>query len=83
MTYRGRIRNGVAEIDSPIPLPDGTEVRIEVESNGNTFWQSKTVADLVREQGVPTLRAASELTGDWPEDDSIDDFLTFIREARR
>ena len=83
MTYRGRIRNGVAVIDSPVPLPDGTEVRIEVEPNGAEFWASKNIGDLAREQNVVPTQNAEELAGDWPAGDSVDEFLAFLREARR
>jgi hypothetical protein len=30
MTYRGRIRDGAVVFDEPIPLAEGTEVRVEV-----------------------------------------------------
>jgi hypothetical protein len=29
MIYRGHIRNGLVVFDTPVPLPDGTEVRVE------------------------------------------------------
>jgi hypothetical protein len=83
MTYRGHIQNGVAVLDTPVDLPDGTPVRIEVERAGPEFWQNKSDSVLAREQNVQPLQDIRELTGDWPDEDSIDDFLKFLREARR
>ena len=83
MTYRGHIRNGVAVLDTPVALPDGTPVRIEVDGDDPSFWQNKTVDELAREQGVRPIQSLDELRGDWPEEDSIDEFLGFLREVRR
>jgi hypothetical protein len=83
MTYRGHIRNGVAVLDTPTPLPDGTPVRVEVDRADSAFWQNKSVDELAREQQVKPIQSIEELRGDWPEEDSIDEFLAFIREARR
>jgi len=30
MTYKGRVRNGAIVLDSPVPLPDGAQVEIEL-----------------------------------------------------
>ena len=83
MTYRGRIQNGVAVLDTPTALPDGTPVRIEVERFDSAFWQNQSAEELARQQGVRPIRSVDELAGDWPEEDSIDEFLAFVREARR
>jgi len=83
MTYRGHIRNGVAVLDTPVALPEGTPVRVEVERAPGNFWASKSIAELALEQGVRPIRNVDELRGDWPQEDSIDEFLEFIREARR
>lgn len=83
MTYRGHIKNGVAVLDSPVELPDGTRVRVEVEKDSQSdFWQNKTVEDLAREQGVQPIKNLADLKFDWPADDSIDEFLALIREVR-
>lgn len=29
MTYKGHVENGAVVLDEPVPLPDGTEVRVE------------------------------------------------------
>jgi hypothetical protein len=83
MTYRGHIRNGVAIIDSAVTLPEGTPVRIEVEQAPFDFWDNKNASELAREQGVSPIRAAEDLAGEWPDDDSVDDFLSLLREARK
>jgi len=45
MTYRGRIKNGVVVFEGDVPLPEGTEVRVEaVEPAGG-----KTLADRFRD----------------------------------
>jgi hypothetical protein len=82
MTYRGRIKNGVAVLDSPADLPDGTAVRIDVIPEAADFWQSKSLADLASEQRVLPLQSADALAGDWPDEDSIDEFLALLRKVR-
>lgn len=82
MTYRGHMQNGVAVLDAPANLPDGTPVRIEVERVESPFWQNKSIAELVPQQ-AQSAQTLDELAGDWPDEDSIDEFLAFIREARR
>ena len=83
MTYHGHIRNGVAVLDTPVDLPDGTPVRIEVERLETEFWRNKGVAELAQAQGVLAVTSLDELAGDWPEEDSVDDLLQLIREVRR
>ena len=83
MTYHGHIKNGVAVFDTPAPLPDGTPVRIEIERIDSTFWTNKPLTELAREQGISPCVDPAELAGDWPPDDSIDEFLSFLREVRR
>ena len=83
MTYQGHIKNGVAVLDVPLSLPDGTPVRIEVERTDSDFWRKKSLDELAKEQGVGPVEKADQLAGDWPTEDSIDEFLASIREARR
>jgi hypothetical protein len=83
MTYRGQIKNGVAILDSPVELPDGTRVQIVVEqSSQSDFWKNKTVEQLAVEQGVKPIKNLADLKFDWPADDSIDDLLALVREVR-
>ena len=83
MTYRGHIRNGVAVIDTAVTLPEGTPVRIEVEQGRTAFWENKSAAELAQEQAVMPIENPDALAGDWPAEDSVDDFIAFLREARR
>jgi hypothetical protein len=83
MTYRGHIRNGVAVLDTPVTLPDGTPVRVEVEQAEGGFWEKKTIEELAREQGVKPVGGLAELAMDWPEEDSLDEFFALIREVRK
>ena len=83
MTYRGHIKDGVAVLDDVARLPDGTPVRIEVDYAESDFWKNKSIEDLIREQGAKPIQNFEELAIDWPQEDSIDEFLAFIREVRR
>ena len=82
MTYHGRIKNGVAVLDPPVTLPDGTRVRVEVEPAGSEFWNGKTVEELAREHGVQPINNLADLAIDWPQEESVDEFLALVREVR-
>jgi hypothetical protein len=81
--HHGRIERGMDVLNTPIPLPDGTRVRVEVESPDAQFWRGKTVEELALEQGVESVASVSDLVIDWPEEDSVDEFLSVIREVRQ
>jgi hypothetical protein len=83
MTYQGHIKNGVAVLDDAVRLPDGTQVRVEVERVGSDFWQNKSAEELANEQGVRPIQSLEELSGDWPPEDSVDEFIELVRKARR
>jgi hypothetical protein len=83
VTYRGHIRNGVAIIDAGITLPDGTPVLIEVAQPPSAFWANKSAAELAHEQGVTPIQTLNDFAGDWPPEESVEDFLAFLREGRR
>jgi hypothetical protein len=82
MTYRGCIKNGVAVLDTPLTLPDGTRVSIEVEPAEAQFWSGKTIEELAHEQGLPPAANLADLAMDWPPEDSVDEFLALLREVR-
>jgi hypothetical protein len=82
MTYRGHIKNGVAVLDTSVGLPDGTAVRVEVERADPVFWQNKTIQQLIDEQGIKPCTNPADLAGDWPPDESVDDFLALIKRSR-
>jgi hypothetical protein len=83
MTVIGHIQGGVAVPDTPVQLPDGTPVRISVLPVEGAFWQNKTVEQLAQEQGVGPISNIEELAGDWPPEDSMEEFLQFLREIRK
>jgi hypothetical protein len=82
MIYRGRMLNGVAVPEVPADLPDGTPVEIDVLKQQSEFWRNRDVESLSREQQVTAIQSLEELAGDWPEEDSIEDFVALVREVR-
>ena len=82
MTYRGHIKNGVAVLDEPADLPEGTPVVVQpVEAFG--FQENLSIAQLVQRQQAPPVAEPADLAGDWPAEDSLDEFLSAVREGRR
>jgi hypothetical protein len=95
MTYRGHVENGVVLLDDPVRLPDGTEVSVrpvvgshpgQSEPSGaadsSSFWQPLSIAELAEQQQVSPAQSLEELAGDWPEDESLDQFLDSLRRDR-
>lgn len=82
MSYRGHIQKGVAVLDTPVDLPDGAPVVVNIERREADFWQNKSVGELACEQEIQPLLSLEELAGDWPEEDSIDEFLAVLRKVR-
>jgi hypothetical protein len=82
MTYRGRIKNGVPVLETPVALPEGMRVRVDVEPAESEFWTGKTIEELARVQGVATVTNPATLVMEWPEDESIDDLMALVRKAR-
>lgn len=56
---------------------------LEQPPTGPGFWESPTLADLVGQQSPRRPSSIEDLAGDWPEDDSLDEFLGTVREGRR
>jgi hypothetical protein len=85
MSYQGRIEKGMVVLDQPLPLPDGTPVRVEaIIPLPADFWQSCSLDELARRQGVPTPGAVEDLLGGWPADELNDDFEeAFVRWRER
>jgi hypothetical protein len=82
MTYEGHIENGVVVFDRPVPLPEGTGVRVEpllaVERRESPsqeeFWRNRTLDEVAAEQGVKPITDLDEALGGWPEDELDDGF---------
>jgi hypothetical protein len=81
MTYRGHIKNGVAVLDDQADLPEGTPVVIQAAQSFG-FDENLSIAELTRRQQVHPVSRVSELAGDWPAKDSLDEFLASVREGR-
>jgi hypothetical protein len=75
MRFQGRVQNGEVVLDQPLPLPNGTPVRVEPLEPAE-FWQSHTLDDLARKQGVTSPASPDDLLGGWPPEDLDDDFET-------
>ncbi len=75
MVYQGHIENGVVIFNQPVPLPNGTAVRVEpVLPQPADFWESPSLEDLARGQGVAVPKSTEEMFGGWPEDEIDDGF---------
>jgi len=83
MTMTGKITQGKIELSQPVSLPEGTEVRVEVTPLDSSFWSNLSADELARRQGTLPVKSLDDLAGDWPPEDSIDEFLQLIREVRR
>jgi hypothetical protein len=95
MSLEGRIQDGAVVFDQPVPLAEGTRVRVEPVSvppdrNGDreslvgtpSFWMKRSVEELAAEQKPQPLNNLNELGGEWPEEDSVDEFLALVRKVR-
>ncbi|GMU80163.1 MAG: hypothetical protein AMXMBFR47_00340 [Planctomycetota bacterium] len=86
MDFRGIIDHGVVRPLEPLTLPEGTEVECR-PVNGyaidGSFWQSPSIRELAARQGIAAPPRAADLAGDWPDADSLDDFLADLRAVRR
>jgi hypothetical protein len=82
MTYRGYMKDGVVVLDAPVAIPDGTPVRVDIDAAVSDFWKETDIAALAREQRVQPAMRIDDLAGDWPPEDSVDEFLALIREVR-
>ena len=83
MTMTGKISRGRIELSQPVKLPDGTDVRVEVTPMGSSFWANLSAEELARRQNVLPVQSLGDLAGDWPAEDSIEEFLNLVREVRR
>lgn len=75
MSFHGRIEKGMVVLDQPLLLPDGTRVRIEAIVPAPTdFWQSLSLDELARQQGVSATGSLEDLLGGWPMEELSDEF---------
>ena len=75
MRFQGHVEKGMVILDQPLPLPDGTPVRVEpIAVAPSDFWQSNSLEELARRQGVTAPEGVEDLLGGWPADERDDDF---------
>lgn len=74
MSFQGRVENGIVVTDQPLPLPNGTTVRVEPIPPPGDFWHSASLDELAAAQGISRVVSFDELIGGWPEDEVADDF---------
>ena len=79
----GKIIDGQITLSQPVNLPDGTEVQVEVHPAPSDFWANLSAEELAQRQGVLPIRSLDDLAGDWPAEDSVDEFLDLVRKVRR
>jgi hypothetical protein len=82
MGFEGHIENGIVVTNQPLPLRDGTPVRVEPVASPNDFWRSATLGELAREQGILPPASFEELLGGWPTEDLNDGFEEEMRKWR-
>ena len=84
MIIRGSVEDGKVVPDEPMGLPDGSSVRILIDREESAFWKDKTLVELAEEQGVSDVGPMGEAQTDWwPPEESVDDFLDWLREIRK
>lgn len=88
MEFRGIFEDGVVRPTGPVDLPEGTEVEFHAKQNGAAKpelknWESKSVEELAREQGVGPVNYLADLGIGWPEDEDVDEFIEAVRQWRR
>jgi predicted DNA-binding antitoxin AbrB/MazE fold protein len=77
--------HGVLRPEGRLDLPEGARGIAHIrEVNGAAagFWATPTIDELRRQQGTLPVRRVEELAGDWPADDSLDEFLDSVRRGR-
>jgi hypothetical protein len=64
--------------------PDGTQVSVEaVVPPGVDFWESCSLEELARRQGVSLPQPSEEMLGGWPEDELDDGFEDEVASWRK
>jgi hypothetical protein len=53
-----------------------------LENQNQLFWQGESIESLIDTQKTPIVEDIKMLAGDYWGDDSIDDFLAFLKEQR-
>jgi hypothetical protein len=77
-TERLQLLQILTQIDS------ASNFQTDLKTLSSQFWQGITLKQLLVTQTPTTVYNLKELAADfWPEEDSIEDFLTFLRQQRQ
>ncbi len=58
--------------------------KTNLSQQSNAFWQDQTIAQLKTAQKIVPIASLKDLVADfWTEEDSIEDFLTFLQTQRQ
>jgi len=61
-----------------------SDSQTDLKNLSHQFWQDTTIKELLATQTPITVHNLKHLASDfWPEEDSIEDFLTFLRQQRQ
>lgn len=61
-----------------------SDSQTDLKTLSTQFWQGISLQQLRATQTPTTVRSLKDLAADfWPAEDSIEDFLTFLREQRQ
>lgn len=78
--------HGVLRPEGRLDLPEGARgiahIRGETPNGTDSFWDHRTIDQLATEQGVGPVRSIDDLVGDWPAEESVDEFLDMVRRGR-
>lgn len=92
MDFKGYVDKGWIKPTEPMTLPDGTPVTFtrakkSASRNGKSKtikgWKSRPLSELAKDQGTAPLKSLDQLAGDWPQTESIDEFLKSVRKGRK
>jgi hypothetical protein len=63
-------------------LPE-LEDELPTTTEASGFWQASDIGTQAERQGVQPIGDFGALLGGWPEDESVDDFLTMLHQCRQ
>jgi predicted DNA-binding antitoxin AbrB/MazE fold protein len=75
--------DGVLKPEGPLDLPEGTRgvARIRPDEPGDrSFWTHLSAEEHRKRQNPLPVTRPEDLMGDWPEDESVDEFIKNIHE---
>ena len=84
MDYTGTFQNGMIRPDGPVNLPEGARVEFHVVGAvgaATPMEELRALSDRFFGGAKPGRGVAG--VDVWPETEGVDEFLAFVREARR